>query len=53
MSTENAASATPVHDIVSTHDVGTWYQAACSGLWYENPKACGQVQAVRVLIPQT
>ena len=48
MSTENAASATPVHDIVSTHDVGTWYQASCSGLWYENPKACGQVQAVRV-----
>jgi len=24
------------------------FQAACSGLWYENPEACGEVSAVKV-----
>lgn len=45
--TENIkASDQPI--VRNAHDIGTWYQAACSGLWYESAGACGTVQAVRV-----
>lgn len=29
-------------------NVGTWYQSAVSGLWYQNVKAAGKVSAVRI-----
>lgn len=28
-------------------DTGTWFQAACSGMWYRNPLAAGSIRAVR------
>ena len=30
------------------HDKGIWYQAACSGLWYRNPKAAGNIASIRI-----
>ena len=29
-------------------NTGIWYQAACSGLWYKNPKAAGDIRAVKI-----
>ncbi len=29
-------------------DLGVWFRAACSGLWYRNPMAAGSIGAIRI-----
>ena len=45
---ERDAQQPAVGSVDNDLDKGIWYRAACSGLWYRNPRAAADVSAVRI-----